>query len=173
MSESNWRFRKFSLVYLVWTHCTEPAFCVFSRLQRSVRICFFYISNLVLAVIWRSQCRSKTAVENRVEGSEDAEPLTYTSRCLRRRRNSGRWEVVLSHTDPVTGEVVRKLHTAEGETHRQVERTRDALILDLERKGEVVDSSMSVRHDVVAVAITGDRQATLSHLVGVCHWSEN
>ena len=173
MSESNWRFRKFSLVYLVWTHCTEPAFCVFSRLQRSVRICFFYISNLVLAVIWRSQCRSKTAVENRVEGSEDAEPLTYTSRCLRRRRNSGRWEVVLSHTDPVTGEVVRKLHTAEGETHRQVERIRDALILDLERKGEVVDFSMSVRHDVVAVAITGDRQATLSHLVGVCHWSEN
>lgn len=99
--------------------------------------------------------------------------LTYTSRGLRRRRNNDQWETVLSHTDPVTGEVVRKLHTAEGETHRQVERTRDALILDLERKGGVVDSSMSVRHDVVAVAITGDRQATLSHLVGVCHWSEN
>lgn len=30
----------------------------------------------------------------------------------------------------------------------------------------------AVRHDVVAVAITGDRQATLRHLVGVCRWSE-
>lgn len=32
--------------------------------------------------------------------------FTYTSRGLRRRRNSDRWEAVLSHTDPVTGEVV-------------------------------------------------------------------
>lgn len=90
--------------------------------------------------------------------------LTYTSRGLRRRRNSDRWEAVLSHTDPVTGEVVRTFHTVEGKTRRQAERARDALILDLERKGGAVDSSMSVRHDVVAVAITGDRQANLRHL---------
>lgn len=31
----------------------------------------------------------------------------------------------------------------------------------------------AVRHDVVAVAITGDRQATLRHLVGVCRWSKD
>lgn len=31
----------------------------------------------------------------------------------------------------------------------------------------------AVRHDVVAVAITGDRQSTLRHLVGVCRWSED
>ena len=31
----------------------------------------------------------------------------------------------------------------------------------------------AVRHDVVAVAITGDRQANLRHLVGVCSWSED
>lgn len=31
----------------------------------------------------------------------------------------------------------------------------------------------AVRHDVVAVATTGDRQATLRHLVGVCRWSED
>ena len=99
--------------------------------------------------------------------------LTYTSRGLRRRRNSDRWEAVLSHTDPVTGEVVRTFHTVEGKTRRQAERARDALILDLERKGGAVDSSMSVRHDVVAVAIAGDRQANLRHLVGVCRWSED
>lgn len=34
-------------------------------------------------------------------------------------------------------------------------------------------SEDAVRHDVVAVAITGDRQATLRHLVGVCRWSED
>ncbi len=71
--------------------------------------------------------------------------LTYTSRGLRRRRNSDRWEAVLSHTDPVTGEVVRTFHTVEGKTRRQAERARDALILELERKGGAVGSSMSVR----------------------------
>ena len=71
--------------------------------------------------------------------------LTYTSRGLRRRRNSNRWEAVLSHADPVTGEVVRTFHTVEGKTRRQAERARDALILELERKGGAVGSSMSVR----------------------------
>ena len=71
--------------------------------------------------------------------------LTYTSRGLRRRRNSDRWEAVLSHADPVTGEVVRTFHTVEGKTRRQAERARDALILELERKGGAVGSSMSVR----------------------------
>ncbi|KUH59345.1 hypothetical protein AUL39_03220 [Tractidigestivibacter scatoligenes] len=54
MNESSWRLHKFSLVYLVWIHCVEQAFCVFSRLQRSVGVCFFCISNLVLVVIWWS-----------------------------------------------------------------------------------------------------------------------
>ena len=31
----------------------------------------------------------------------------------------------------------------------------------------------AVRHDVVAVAITGERQANLRHLVGVCRWSKD
>lgn len=70
---------------------------------------------------------------------------TYTSRGLRGRRNGDRWEAVLSHTDPVTGEVVRTFHTVEGKTRRQAERARDALILELERKGGAVGSSMSVR----------------------------
>ncbi|MBS6418898.1 MAG: hypothetical protein KH372_08785 [Olsenella uli] len=36
-----------------------------------------------------------------------------------------------------------------------------------------VSEGDAVRHDVVAVAITGDRQANLRHLVGVCRWSED
>ena len=69
----------------------------------------------------------------------------YTSRSLRRRRNTDQWECSLSHTDPVTGEVVRTYHTLVAKTQRQAERARDALILDLERKGGAVGSSMSVR----------------------------
>lgn len=49
--------------------------------------------------------------------------LKHTSRSLRRRRNSeSKWEAVLSHKDPVTGEVVCTSHTIEGATHRQAER---------------------------------------------------
>lgn len=39
-------------------------------------------------------------------------------------------------------------------------------LLDHERVG-------AVRHDVVAVAITGERQANLRHLLGVCRWSKD
>jgi integrase len=59
--------------------------------------------------------------------------LTYTSRGLGRRRNGDRWEAVRSHTDPVTGEVVRMFHTVEGKARRQAKRARDALILELVR----------------------------------------
>ncbi len=38
----------------------------------------------------------------------------------------------------MTGEVVRTFHTVEGKTRREAERTRDALILELKRKGGAV-----------------------------------
>ena len=55
----------------------------------------------------------------------------YASGSLRRRRNAGQWECSLSHTDPVTGEVVRTYHTLVAKTQRQAERARDALIVEL------------------------------------------
>ena len=64
---------------------------------------------------------------------------------MKRRRNSDRWEAILSHTDSVAGEVVRTFHTVEGKTSRQAERARDALILELENKGGSIGSSMSVK----------------------------
>lgn len=42
----------------------------------------------------------------------------YTSRSPRRRRNTDQWECSLSHTDPVTGEVVRTYHTLVAKTQR-------------------------------------------------------
>ncbi len=71
--------------------------------------------------------------------------LTYTSRGLRRRRNSDRWEAVLLHTDPVTGETVRTFHTVEGKTRRQAERARDALIVEPELLGGASSSNVSLR----------------------------
>ncbi len=53
----------------------------------------------------------------------------YTSRSLRRRRNTDQWECSLSNTGPVTGEVVRTYHTLVAKTQRQEERARDALIV--------------------------------------------
>ena len=50
----------------------------------------------------------------------------YTSRSLRRRRNTDRWECSLSHTDPVTGEMSCTYHTITGKT-RKVERLLDLL----------------------------------------------
>ncbi len=69
----------------------------------------------------------------------------YTSRSLRQRRSTDQWECSLSHTDPVTGEVVRTFNTVEGKTRRQAERARDALIVELELLGGASSSIVSLR----------------------------
>lgn len=46
------------------------------------------------------------AVENRGNGALMMS-LNYTTRSMRRRRNADQREYGLSHTDPITGEVVR------------------------------------------------------------------
>ena len=66
------------------------------------------------------------AIENSLGGNMDTR---YTSRSLRRRRNTDQWECSLSNTGPVTGEVVRTYHTLVAKTQRQEERARDALIV--------------------------------------------
>ena len=71
--------------------------------------------------------------------------LRYTSRSLRRRRNTDQWECSLSHTDPLTGETVRTYHTLVAKTQRQAERARDALIVDLELRGDAVGGGVTVR----------------------------
>lgn len=48
--------------------------------------------------------------------------LRYTSRGLRRRNNTDKWEVTLSHVDPVTGETVRTFHTVDAKTKRGAEK---------------------------------------------------
>ena len=69
----------------------------------------------------------------------------YTTRGIRRRRGTDKWEITLSHRDPFTGEQVRTFHTIEAKTQKQAERKRDALILDLERRGGAIATGITVR----------------------------
>ena len=70
--------------------------------------------------------------------------MEYTSRGLKRRRNTDKWEVTLSHRDPLTGEQVPSYHTVEAKTRKRAERARDELILDLERKGGAYTSKLTL-----------------------------
>lgn len=81
------------------------------------------------------------------------QPFKHTSRGLRRR--SDKWEATLSHKDPVTGETIRTYHTLEANTQRQAERHRDALILELERKGGAVAGAMTLREFMELFALQG------------------
>lgn len=71
--------------------------------------------------------------------------LRYTSRGLRRCNNTDKWEVTLSHVDPITGETARTFHTVGAKTKKGAEKARDALIFGLGSDGGAVGSSMTVR----------------------------
>ena len=71
--------------------------------------------------------------------------MEYRSRGLRRRGDSDKWQVILSHKDPLSGEWVPSYHTIEAKTEKKAEKARDALILDLERKGSSYTSKLTVQ----------------------------
>ena len=87
--------------------------------------------------------------------------LKYTSRSLRRRRNTDQWECSLSHTDPLTGETVRTYHTLVAKTQRQAERARDALIVDLELRGGAVGGGVTVRDFMGAFLSYKEKSSTI------------
>lgn len=70
--------------------------------------------------------------------------MRYTSRGLRRRRNTNKWEVSLSHKDPLTGKTSTSYYTVEANTEKQARKKRDELILELERHGSVISSKVTV-----------------------------
>ena len=71
--------------------------------------------------------------------------MKYTSRGLRRRGDTDRWEVILSHRDGITGEMIPTYHTITAKTKKQAERARDELIMQLELKGGAVGTNTTVR----------------------------
>ncbi|HAM16192.1 MAG TPA: hypothetical protein DCP91_10145 [Eggerthellaceae bacterium] len=89
---------------------------------------------------WQTNCCGK-----RAEGESIMTELNYTPRSIRRHGAKDMWEVTLSHKNPITGEVVRTYHKIEAKTKKQAEKKRDALILDLERKGGALATGVTVR----------------------------
>lgn len=71
--------------------------------------------------------------------------MRYTSRGIRRRGEGNQWEVILSHKDPLTGEVVPTYHTITAKTKKAAEKARDELIVEMEIKGGAVSSSVTVQ----------------------------
>ena len=68
--------------------------------------------------------------------------MRFTSRGIRQRGDTDKWEVTLSHRDPATGKQVRTFHTIEAKTLRQAEKKRDELILKLEMEGTAAGSRL-------------------------------
>lgn len=70
--------------------------------------------------------------------------MKYTTRSMRRRRNSDKWEVVLTHKDPLSGKSIRTFHTVGGKTLKAAERARDELIIELEVKGGAFGTNVTI-----------------------------
>ena len=100
--------------------------------------------------------------------------MRYTSRGMRRRRNTDKWEVTLSHRDPVTGKQVSTCHTVEAKTEKQAQRKRDELILELERKGAAAGNKATVEEFMAAFLDYKEKAATveLSTIRGYRHESK-
>ena len=88
---------------------------------------------------------SANLLEEDVENEQIGDSMKYTSRGLRRRGDSNKWQVTLSHKDPLTGESVPSYHTIEAKTEKQAQRKRDELILDLERNGAAYSSRKTLK----------------------------
>lgn len=70
--------------------------------------------------------------------------MKYTSRGLRRRGDTDKWEVTLTRKNPFTSKTERTFHTVEGKTLRAAERARDELIMELEQKGGAIGSNLTI-----------------------------
>lgn len=86
---------------------------------------------------------------------------SYRARSLRRHGAQDVWEATLSHKGPITGEDVRTYHRVKGKTRRQAERARDALILELERKGGALAGGMTVRELLESFVSYKERSGTV------------
>ncbi len=70
--------------------------------------------------------------------------MEYKPKSLRRRRETNKWECVLVHKDPFTGEEVSTYHTLEAKTRKQAEQARCDLIVKMELEGSSVSSDVTV-----------------------------
>ena len=64
--------------------------------------------------------------------------MRRSTRGIRRRGNTDKWEVILTHKDPLTGELLPTYHTVEAATKKQAKKKRDELIVRLELESGAV-----------------------------------
>ncbi len=79
--------------------------------------------------------------------------MRYTSRGMRRRGNTDKWEVRLSHKDPITGKLLSTYHTVEAKTEKSAKKKRSDLIYSLNKRGAAIDSKMTI-DELVEMLIT-------------------
>ncbi len=70
--------------------------------------------------------------------------MEFKPKSLRRRRNTNKWECVLTHTDPLSGKEVQTYHTIEGKTRKQAEQARCDLIIALQMEGFSASTNMTI-----------------------------
>ncbi len=70
--------------------------------------------------------------------------MKFTSRGLRRRGDTDKWEVTLTHKNPFTSKTERTFHTVEARTLRTAERARDELIMELEQQGGAIGRNLTI-----------------------------
>ena len=70
--------------------------------------------------------------------------MKYSSRGLRRRGDTDKWEVTLSHKDPLSGEFVRSFHTVKARTEKQAQKRKNELIRELDDRGLSAGTKMTI-----------------------------
>ncbi len=70
--------------------------------------------------------------------------MKYSSRSLRRRGDTDKWEVTLSHKDPLSGEFVRSFHTVKARTEKQAQKRKNELIRELDDRGLSAGTKMTI-----------------------------
>lgn len=70
---------------------------------------------------------------------------TYKSRSMRQRRGTDKWEIRLTHKNPMTNEIETSYHTIEAKTEAQAVHRRDELIRTLSFNGSAFASDETVQ----------------------------
>ena len=98
--------------------------------------------------------------------------MKYTSRGLRRRRDTDKWEVTLSSVDPLTGEKIRSFHTITEKTEKQALKARNDLILQLEKYGAAVASGITVRELAERLITLKEEKGQIEASTASCYRSD-
>ncbi|MBQ9002253.1 MAG: site-specific integrase [Eggerthellaceae bacterium] len=87
--------------------------------------------------------------------------MKYTTRGIRRRGDTDKWEVILTHKDPLTGELLPSYHTIVAPTEKQARKKRDELIVKLELEGGAVGANITLSEFMLTYLDVREKDGTL------------